>query len=98
MPAQPAQPDPVLLNVKVVPGASRSKIAGWLGDALKIQTSAAPERGKANAAVIELLADYLKVKESQIQLVSGQTNPRKQFRITGLTPAHLELLKPTRST
>lgn len=83
----PPTPTPILLNVKVVPGSSRSKVAGWLGDALKVQTSAAPERGKANAAVIELLADFLQIKESQIELIAGQTNPRKQFRISGLTAA-----------
>jgi len=45
------------LKVKVVPGSSRDQIAGWLGDALKIKVTAPPERGKANEAVIEILAD-----------------------------------------
>ena len=42
------------LTVKVVPGASSSAIAGWLGDSLRMRLSAAPERGKANAAVEKL--------------------------------------------
>lgn len=77
------------LAVKVVPGASRSRIAGWYGDALKIQIAAAPEHGKANQAVIELLAKTLGVKANQIELLSGQTQPRKVFRITGLDAATL---------
>src|SRR5947207_8641105 len=47
------------LHVKVVPGASRDRIAGKLGDALKVQVSAAAERGKANAAVIAVIAATL---------------------------------------
>jgi hypothetical protein len=78
------------LNVKVVPGASRSCIAGRLGDALKVRVAAAPEKGKANAAVIELLAEALGVKEAQIELVGGHTQPRKTFRISGMEQAQLE--------
>jgi len=56
-----------------------------LGDALKIQVAAAPERGKANAAVIEVLAEFFGVKEAQIELVSGQTQPRKTFVVNGVS-------------
>ena len=73
-----------MLAVKVVPGASRSRIAGRYGDGIKVQVSAAPEKGKANAAVIEVLAEALGVRESQIVLISGPTQPRKQFRIDGV--------------
>jgi uncharacterized protein (TIGR00251 family) len=75
---------PTLL-VKVVPGASRNKVVGMLGDALKIQVAAAPERGKANAAVIEVLAEFFGIKEGQIELVSGQTQPRKTFVVNGVS-------------
>jgi uncharacterized protein (TIGR00251 family) len=78
-----------MLHVKAVPGASRSRIAGRYGDGIKVQVAAAPERGKANAAVIEVLAEALGVKESQVVLVSGQTQPRKVFRIDGLNEAGL---------
>ena len=46
----------VTLIVKVVPGSSRDRIVGKYGDALKVQVSAAPERGRANEAVIALIA------------------------------------------
>jgi hypothetical protein len=58
-----------------------------LGDALKVQVAAAPERGKANAAVIEVLAEFFGVREGQIELVGGQTQPRKTFLINGVSDA-----------
>ena len=53
----------VMIAVKVVPGSSRDKVAGALGDCLKITTSAAPEKGRANAAVAKILHD-LRVRNS----------------------------------
>ena len=47
--------------MKVVPGSSRDQVVGWLGDASKIKVTAPPEKGKANEAVIELLAEPLGV-------------------------------------
>lgn len=79
-----------MLHVKVVPGASRTRIAGMLGDAIKIQVAAAPEKGRANQAVIELLAAALGVKKNQIQLVAGQTQPRKTFQVEGVEQAALD--------
>jgi uncharacterized protein len=73
-----------VLHVKVVPGASRNRVAGKYGDGLKVQVSAPPERGKANEAVIELLAEFLGVKPAQIELSAGQTQPRKMFRVNGM--------------
>jgi uncharacterized protein len=69
------------IRVKVVPGASRSRIAGSLGDRLKIQVAAPPEDGKANKAVAEVLAAWLGLAKSEIALVSGASQPAKVFRI-----------------
>jgi len=74
----------VEIRVKVVPGASRDRIAGLLGDALKVQVSAAPERGKANAAVEALLAKALGVDARAVTVVSGLTSPRKVVRVEGV--------------
>jgi uncharacterized protein (TIGR00251 family) len=76
----------ITITVKVVPGSSRDRIAGKYGDALKVQVSAAPEKGKANAAVAKLLAGFFGVKPSEVALFRGAANPRKQFRISGLSP------------
>ena len=74
-----------ILAVKVVPGASRDRIAGVLGDALKVATSTAPEKGKANAAVAKIIAKALGLDARAVTLHAGQTNPRKEFLLAGLT-------------
>jgi uncharacterized protein YggU (UPF0235/DUF167 family) len=61
-----------------------------LGDALKIQVAAAPEKGKANEAVREVLADFFGVKIGQIELISGQTQPRKTFLLKGVNDAAVQ--------
>ena len=80
-------PGGVVVAVKVVPGASRDKVTGALGDALKVTTAAAAEKGKANAAVAKILAKALGVDRRNVKLVSGQTNPRKELRIAGASRA-----------
>ena len=74
-----------ILAVKVVPGASRDRIAGVLGDCLKVATSAAPEKGKANAAIARILAAALDLDARSVRLHAGQTNPRKEFLLAGIS-------------
>lgn len=75
----------VLVRVKAVPGASRNRVQGALGDHLKIQVAAPPEGGKANAAIQQVLVDLFEVPRSSVRLEIGATNPRKVFRIAGVT-------------
>ena len=78
----------LLLAVKVVPNSSRTQIAGTLGKpptALKIKVAQPPEDGRANRAVIELLAETLGIASSHIKLVSGQTHPQKTLQLAGVT-------------
>ena len=82
-------PAGAILSVKVVPGASRDRIAGVLGDALKVATSTAPEKGKANAAVAGILAEALGLHRRDVRLHAGQTNPRKEFLVSGLSAAEV---------
>jgi len=70
--------------VKAVPGSSRSRIVGELGDRLKIQVAAPPEGGKANRAVAEVLAHWLGLAKSEVELVSGAGQPAKVFRVPRL--------------
>jgi uncharacterized protein (TIGR00251 family) len=72
------------LHVKVVPGSSHDRVAGRYGEGIKVQVSAPPEDGKANKAVIAVLAAALGVREKQIELLKGQTQPRKVFAIEGI--------------
>lgn len=72
------------LKLKVVPGASRPGVVGWLGEALKVRVAAPPEGGKANAAVTELLARHLGLGAGSVRIVSGHGSPRKTVVIDGL--------------
>src|SRR5688572_7019203 len=80
----------VRLTVKAVPGASRTRIVGELGGALKIAVAAAPERGQANRAIVELLSESLGVRQANIAITRGQANARKEITIEGLSA--LEIL------
>jgi uncharacterized protein (TIGR00251 family) len=77
----------IRLAIKVIPSSSRSGIVGWMGEVLKVRVMAPPEKGKANAAVEELLADVLDVQRPHVRVVAGRTQPRKVIEITGLADA-----------
>lgn len=77
--------DGIELTVKVVPGASRTRVLGTLGTALKLAVSEPPEGGKANGAVVRLLARMLDVKKGAVTIVSGHAQPLKRVVIAGLS-------------
>ena len=81
-----AKGNAVLLCVKVVPGASRTRYMGVHGGAARVAVAAPPEKGKANRAVIALLAELLSVKKSDVTVVSGHAAPVKTILIEGTTP------------
>jgi uncharacterized protein len=83
----------LLLQVKVVPNSSRTQIAGLLGAALKIKVAQPPEAGRANQAVLELLAEILQIPPSHLAVVVGHTRPQKTIQIQGLplATAHARL-------
>jgi uncharacterized protein (TIGR00251 family) len=79
--------DGVVLAVRAVPKSRRDAIVGLMatpeGQALKIAVTAAPENGKANAAVAALVAKALDVPKSAVSVVSGATDRRKLLRVAG---------------
>jgi uncharacterized protein (TIGR00251 family) len=75
----------VELTLKVVPGASRSALAGVWGHALKVAVCAPPEGGRANEEVRRVLAAALGVRASHIVLRQGQTRPVKRVLVRGMT-------------
>jgi uncharacterized protein (TIGR00251 family) len=77
----------VQFAVKVVPGASRERIVGAYGEALKVAVAAPPEGGKANAAVCTLLASLFGVPAHAVEVVAGHGNPRKVVAVRGLAIA-----------
>lgn len=81
----------VILSVRVTPRADRNRVAGIQGDgAVLVRVTAAPTDGQANKAVLEALADTLKLKKSQVILVGGETSRNKRFQISGLSAAELQ--------
>jgi uncharacterized protein (TIGR00251 family) len=79
----------VVFTAKIVPGSSRTVVAGTLEDMIKIRVAAAPEKGKANQCLIAFLAKQLGVKKNAIEILSGHTNPVKQVRIAGISAPQL---------
>ncbi len=77
--------DDVLVDVKVVPGASRTRLAGTVGDRVKIQVAAPPEKGKANAALEAFVAGLCGVRKRDVAVVTGVTSPAKTLRISSVS-------------
>lgn len=80
----------VRLRVRVSPGAKRPGVVGRHGDAWKLRVSAAPEGGRANDAVIRLLADTLGLPPASVTLVSGHGGRDKIVKLSGLEPEQIE--------
>ena len=77
----PQNSEAALLHVRVQPKARANAVKGWHGTALRVSVTAAPENGKANRAVIELLAETFDVAPSSINLVRGAASRDKWFRL-----------------
>jgi uncharacterized protein (TIGR00251 family) len=75
------------LRLRVVPGTTHPGVVGRLGDAWKVRVTAPPEAGRANEAVLTLLADALGVGRRDLSLVSGRTSRDKIVTLSGLTDA-----------
>jgi hypothetical protein len=82
----------VLLRVHVQPGAGRSAAVGRHGDALKVRVAAPPAGGRANEALLALLASTLGLKPAQLELVSGASSRTKRVKITGIESDDLKRL------
>ncbi|HET6883797.1 MAG TPA: DUF167 domain-containing protein [Pirellulales bacterium] len=75
----------VILPVRAHAGARRSEIRCVQDGVLRVSVMQVPEKGKANKAIIELLAQKLEVKKSQIELIAGETSSQKRFLIRGIS-------------
>lgn len=81
-----AHPQGTLLAVRASPGSRKQGIIGTHGDRLKVAVHAAPEKGKANQAVLDVLAEAFDLRRSQVALVSGETSQTKTVLLNGITP------------
>jgi len=79
----------VIFTAKIIPASSKTAIAGILSGMIKIKTAAPAEKGKANKAVIDFLSEKTGVKRNNIAIISGQSSPVKQIRISGTSTAEL---------
>ena len=78
-----------LIRVKVTPRSSKNRIAGKEKDFYRVKVTSAPVEGKANDALIALLAEELGVPKRDIEIVSGKTGRLKTIRIRGLTAGEI---------
>jgi uncharacterized protein (TIGR00251 family) len=82
-------PSAFCIALKVVPGATRDRIVGAYGEALKVAVTQPPEDGRANDAVEKLLREQLCLPRRQAALVGGFHSRDKVLRVTGLTREEL---------
>jgi uncharacterized protein (TIGR00251 family) len=75
------------LALKVVPGASRTRLVGRLGDRWKVAVAAPPEGGAANEEACACLAHVLRVRPSDVSVVRGTSSPLKTIAVRGLSSA-----------
>ena len=70
------------LRVKVIPKSAKTELAGYLPDGTwKVKIAAPPEKGRANRALCEFLAEKLGVAKSKVRIVSGETASLKRVRV-----------------
>ena len=82
--------DAVILPVHAQPRARKTAIVGIHAGRLKVAVTQAPEKGKANDAILNFLAKKLGLKKSQIRLISGLTSNRKRFSIQDVPLGELQ--------
>jgi hypothetical protein len=71
----------IQLSVRVTPRSAKDQVEGIEAQHIKIRLRAAPEKGKANEAIIKILADFFDIAPSQISIISGQTSRIKKVFI-----------------
>lgn len=77
------------LSLRVQPRARRNAIVGEMGGALKVAVTAPPLDGRANAACIELLAEFLNLPRTALTIISGQSNRNKVVLVEGFAADQL---------
>jgi uncharacterized protein (TIGR00251 family) len=78
------------LRLRVSPGAARSGVVGRHGEGWKVRVAAPPEGGRANDAVVRLLADTLNVPRDAVRLAAGRGGRDKVVELSGLDLGEIE--------
>jgi uncharacterized protein (TIGR00251 family) len=75
----------ITIKVKVQPKSSGDRVVGFRDDVLRVRVTAAPERGKANQALVDLLSATLKVPKSTVRIIKGHTSRDKWVAVDDLS-------------
>jgi uncharacterized protein (TIGR00251 family) len=98
----PPRPEPVegscTLELKTIPNAPRTALAGWLGNALKVKVHAPALDGRANAALLAFLAAEFSLPPRAVTLVRGAKSRHKVVRLEGVTLAQVKACLPAAAT
>jgi len=81
--------DGIILPVKAAAGSRENAVRGEMDGALKVAVTQKAEKGKANKAIIALLARCLELRKSQIELIAGATNANKKFLLRDVSPREI---------
>ncbi len=84
-----AHPEGTILPVRAQPGARRNCFAGVHNGKLKVAVTQVAEKGKANRAIIDVLAKELRLRKSQVELIAGETAAQKRFLIRAVSREQL---------
>jgi len=79
----------IRVAIKVTPNAGRNEITGYKDEILQVKVAAAPEKGKANKALVDLLAEKLGVRKSSIVIIKGETSRKKVILFNGISSEEL---------
>jgi uncharacterized protein (TIGR00251 family) len=79
----------IRVAIKVTPNAGRNEITGYKDEVLQVKVAAVPEKGKANKALVGLLAEKLGIRKSCIAIIKGETNRNKVVLIDGISSKEL---------
>ncbi|MBI3837067.1 MAG: DUF167 domain-containing protein [Planctomycetia bacterium] len=84
-----SHPQGTILPVRAHAGARRNCIRGEQAGSLQVSVTQAPEKGKANKAIIAVLSDELSLRKSQFELLGGETSPNKRILVRDVAKADL---------
>ncbi|MBN1574288.1 MAG: DUF167 domain-containing protein [Deltaproteobacteria bacterium] len=84
----------IIFTVQVRAGCRREGITGEIDSALKVEVTAPPVEGKANNAVVKLIAKSLGLPKTAVKIESGEKSKIKRIRVTGATPEEIQRLIP----
>jgi uncharacterized protein (TIGR00251 family) len=82
--------DGVVIPVRAKPAARRNAIEGVHDGALRVSVTPAPERGKANKAICDLIARTLGLNKSRVTLIQGEASPHKHVLVCGMTADEIQ--------